>query len=248
METVGAYAFSFDDWQELEYPLDLWIKYNSKFFDELSLVFIGDRNKLPEINENNIKVTYIREAKEKNWDIYRLYKQIAQSQLSTDWKLLLDIDEFVNNKIDVTTLRKDRIYAIKMRHLYLNTHTEVLNAFPDYYWRFHYGVIPVIRDGSIDGKKMQRISPHLVKKFWYQLLHNGIRRMIYKPEIVAEVWHTNALRSPNAIMNKRKIQIERENAEKGSCVRVDNNFYEYLNSQFEIREAIPPMDLVKYYG
>ncbi len=262
--SVGAYAFSLDNWKEMQYPLDLWIRHNSKYFDQLSLVFIGDPLKCPPLTPNT-NVIYIREISQKTmetWDIYRIFKQIAHDNMKTDWRVLLDIDEMIDRRIDVDKLDPHKIYAIGYHHLFARPDQEIIGAFPDYHWRVHCGDTRIVRDGTIDGIKSKHFSPHVptwkVKSLYYQVRKNGIRRMLYMPDIVAHVWHTNTLRDPQVMKKKWKTQIQRAVGE-GKEVKLDKfnenllsdeafTYDDFLHtSYFSVKEVKPPDDVRKYF-
>ena len=40
-KSIGVYAFATSDYLDLDYPLDLWIQWNSKFFDKLAIAAYG---------------------------------------------------------------------------------------------------------------------------------------------------------------------------------------------------------------
>ncbi len=260
--TVGAYAFAMDDWKEMQYPLDLWIKHNSELFDKLSLVFIGDKLKIPELPDNVI-LTHLEKSDSRGWEIYTRYKQIAQDKLDTEWKLLLDTDEFLNRRIETKKLDTSKIYAIKYHHLYGNPNTEIIGAYPPYYWRFHYGRKKVINDGgSIEGDQMKYFKPHLsfgIRSTVYQLRRNGIRRLLYEPHFVGEVWHTNTLRDPQVMKMKWRIQIQRaiDEGRTPTLNRFDKNItgegafsYDDLAAAPYVKlvKVTPPAKILDYYG
>jgi hypothetical protein len=91
--SIGAYTFATDNWKEMQYPIDLWLKYNSRFFDKLSVVYVGDEDKFPSHDPDNAIISFTKKLDYYGWEIYTKYKQMAQNLLDTDWKVLLDSDE-----------------------------------------------------------------------------------------------------------------------------------------------------------
>ncbi|MCI2413548.1 MAG: hypothetical protein MPI47_09540 [Cuniculiplasma sp.] len=114
--TIGAYAFTTNDWKELGYPLDLWLEWNSKYFDQLALVIYGEMEVDPPSNVTIIKEPSIPDRT--NEDFFLSGKERAQKLLNTDWKVMLDTDEFVSKRIDTTNLDRKRAYAIRERDFF----------------------------------------------------------------------------------------------------------------------------------
>jgi hypothetical protein len=260
--SIGAYTFATDNWKEMQYPIDLWLSHNSHFFDELSVVYIGDKDKLPSDVPDNVIISFIDSADYNGWQLYTKYKQLAQDNLNTDWKVLLDSDEFMDGRIQTDNLDKNSIYALGYHHLYGNPNKEILNAYPPYYWRVHYGKKQVIRDGgSVEGQRKTYFRPHMysgLRGTLYNLRKNGIRRMLYQPQIVGEVWHTNNLRTPAIMKAKWREQMKREQV-SGKTPKLnklhrnivgDQDFsYSDISSMsaFRIIDANPPLDVKEYW-
>ena len=135
--SIGAYTFATDNWKEMQYPIDLWLSHNSQFFDELSVVYIGNRDKFLSHVPDNVTVSFVDKFDYDGWELYTKYKQLAQNSLNTEWKVLLDSDEFIDGRIQTDNLDKNYIYALGYHHLYGNPNQEILNAYPPYYWRVH---------------------------------------------------------------------------------------------------------------
>lgn len=130
---IGAYAFSLDDWKELDYPLDLWLEWNSRHFDKVALATYGKFDiDLP----SNVIVKEIPFKPNRTTEqFYIRGKAFAQNLLDTDWKVMLDIDEFVSKRIDTSGLDPKKAYAISLRQLYGNLETEIKNAFPSFFFQ-----------------------------------------------------------------------------------------------------------------
>ncbi len=131
---IGVYAFTFDNWKEMNYPLDLWLEWNCSLFDEVALYYIGDREKLWD-GLQNILCAKLRidgedgtkdEAIKKHGDnTYAYYKKKAQEILNTEWKFMLDIDEFIDARPDESILDPKKVYGIWMHVLYGNVNYEI---------------------------------------------------------------------------------------------------------------------------
>lgn len=201
---IGAYAFTYDDWKEREYPLDLWIKWNCAMFDEVSLFYIGDKNKL--LNGLNIQdydnlnlngINSSKNAVISRWGdrIFAHYKELAQNFLATDWKFMLDIDEFLVSKPDVNKLDPNNVYGIWEHILFGDVNHEVSTAGyspvknGDVKWsRLAYGNVKVIGDGALLEKTIN--SNTLYHVYHTTLLRNGTeianRTWLWQKNIVVE--------------------------------------------------------------
>lgn len=213
---IGAYAFVTDDWRDLDYPLDLWLDWNSQFFDQIALVTYGKI--LLEFPKNSIIKEVGDLVKNKGFDFYVKGKSIAQSLLNTEWKVALDIDEFVGQKINTDDLNQSRAYALRMRHLYGNVNTEIVDAFPQYYFRCHYGNRKLLGDGGSVVPPFAaklKIRP-LVEDVAWKLFGTGRYGSPFEPwkNNNIEIWHTGALRRPDVMSKKWRMQIQRETENK----------------------------------
>jgi len=95
--SIGAAAFITSDWREKGYPLDLWLAHHSSILDQVSVVTYGDFP-LP-FEAGNVKVTRApARIPRDSMGFFTLGKQLALDALGTDWKILLDIDEFLSVK------------------------------------------------------------------------------------------------------------------------------------------------------
>ena len=237
--SVGAYAFATKDWKELEYPLDLWVRHNAQYFDKISLgIEFGTEIdfELP----SNVRLTTIGHQEYVNdWLFYTENKAIAMNNLDADWKMMLDIDEFVNSRVDETKLDKRYVYGTKNHHLFGNIRTEILYIYPDYYWRLHYGNHTVLNDGgSVDGKRkriLRDTNDIFNRPVMRTLKYEGIRRLLTKPSNAVEIWHTNTVRSPKVLYNKWLEQSKKDPR------RPDLNVY-HLNK--DVYESDNPYQLL----
>lgn len=232
---IGAYAFVLNDGRELDYPLDLWLDWNSRYFDKLALAVYGDVDiKVP----SNVIISSIPSMRDvTNEEYYVKGKTYAQHLLNTEWKVMLDIDEFVPKRIDTSSLDRRKTYAIRPRNFFGNLETEIVNIFPKFYFRIHYGYRRVI------GTDAAGVSPPYAAKFVLGNFIHDVSRKIYKKgefkpyydpssDITFDVWHTNAVRRPEAMAKKWRIQTT---AAINSNPSLDNykDFLQYVQSSFD---------------
>ena len=220
-ESVGVYSFITPDWKQLGYPLDLWLKHNLKIFDQISLVLYGNVE-IPVDNDIIVK-EIVEPPEKKQFTFYSLGKTMAQKNLHTDWKVLLDIDEFITSRPILEDLDKSYSYYLRYRNLFGNAFTEIkcVNAFPKKAPRVHYG------DRTIEGD-------------------GGLVSGPYKKIIVGEFFHTNTIRDPNILSAKWKEQILREMNEG---IFRHTGRLEYLNEPFNFsayKEVWPGSYLVSH--
>lgn len=181
---IGVYGIVDSHWKENAYPLDLWLEHHSKIFDEVVLVQIGDF-KIP-FDAPNIKTRVIDDSNNKGLKWYIDAKTEAQRLCSTEWKVQLDVDEFVNT-INTDTLNKDFIYPLKYIHFYGSLSYKIENIFPSFQWRIHTGRKPIdMHAANLNGMQYP-ISP-----------------------LSAPVYHTNTCRNPEALSNKWIKEQSRE--------------------------------------
>jgi len=129
VETIGAYAFVTKDWRKLHYPLDLWLEHHLNIFDQISLCVYGDATIVPTRYRNNrkIKITSVKVYPNRaKFNFYAYGKTIAQRKLQTDWKVLLDIDEFLVTEIKIETLDKRLAYPLIFHNLYKSLEYELV--------------------------------------------------------------------------------------------------------------------------
>ena len=213
IQSIGAYAFATSDYLDLDYPLDLWIQWNSRFFDKLAIVTYGQ---IDISYPQNVTVNrYENPPNPSSLDFYTKGKTYAQHLLTTEWKVALDIDEFVSDRIDTTRFQEKKAYAFRMRHLYGNLTTEIVGAFPDHYYRIHHGDRKIFGDGGA-------VAPPYSGRIIYKdavidILRtiSGKKELLINPfhpyqEEMIEIWHTGALRRPDVMSKKWRSQIYRE--------------------------------------
>jgi len=230
METVGAYAFVTSDWKEKDYPLDLWLEHHLKLFDQVALVTYGKAD-VPE--QPKLIVKEMRSVSEERYSFYQVGKSEAQKLLDTDWKVLLDIDEFFSERIPLSDLDKRYAYAIRHHNLFGNVFTEIENKefpIPSFHYRLHHGNRKIIGDGAnVAGPyaTLYRLNPFdIIKKITRKLtsrINPSLNRYLNSPPIIYpkmafDVWHTGTARNPEALSKKWKLQITREiNEGYSSC-------------------------------
>ena len=190
MQSIGAYAFVTKDWKELEYPLDLWLPWTASQFDQVSLVTYGDVE-IPDIPDENarLKITKIDEyPSTKYFDFYLKGKTLAQIQLHTDWKVLLDIDEFMFRP-NLGTAISRYVYPLRYYNLYGSLEYRIKRKpyFATRQYRIHCGTKQITGDGA-----------NVFSSFGS---HNNI---------VPRVWHVNATRNPEVMQQKWVTQTHRE--------------------------------------
>jgi hypothetical protein len=112
----------------------------------------------------------------------------AQHLLTTEWKYLLAIDEFVTEKPTHLSKADDR-YWVNQHHLWGSTHYEIRGGSSGYMLppkqiRIHHGDSKVLKDD---------LDPNIgVMTFAFQL------------------WHTGYARHPNALTNRLQNKIRNE--------------------------------------
>jgi len=219
METVGAYAFVTSDWKEKDYPLDLWLEHHLKLFDQVALVTYGKVDIAP---HPKLKTKTISPVSESRFSFYIDGKSEAQKLLDTDWKVLLDIDEFMGEKIDVSKLNKKLAYALRYRNLYGNVFTEIENEFSKYQYRVHFSNRAILGDGAnVAGPLASRYSfsipdtlKAVIRKLFKKVIPSLEKTLRTKPILVPttsfEIWQTGTARDPKALSEKWRVQINRE--------------------------------------
>jgi hypothetical protein len=187
--TVGAYAFVTADWRELDYPLDLWLEWHLPVLDRVALVTYGEFD-VPHSGDSRLIVSAmeINPVYGRYFNFYTIGKTQAQHLLDTDWKILLDIDEFIYRP-NTDGLDPARTYGFRYHNLYGSIEYEMAPSvpFPAYQFRVHHGNRELLGDGA-----------------------NG--QGPWADDIFFDVWHTGACRNPQALSVKWKAQIKREMA------------------------------------
>ena len=243
-ETIGAYAFVTKDWRKLHYPLDLWLEHHLNIFDQISLCVYGDSTIIPPKYRNNrkIKITSVKVYPNRaKFNFYVYGKTIAQRKLQTDWKVLLDIDEFLVTEIKTETLDKRLAYPLISHNLYKSLEyelvpTSLMKKIVNFVYtdkliynvineRVHFGNRIILGDGCIVSPPYY-INRSLFTKGMFYLLKNNkyfsnfIQSYIINMDMPKRtgnsfhVIHTTFLR-PLAILRRKLIeQIQREINEK----------------------------------
>lgn len=236
--SIGAYVFVSTQWKELEYPLDLYIKWNSKYFDELCVYTYG-KAEFPEDIPDNVKIIEGAESKEKGFKFYTFGLERAMHSLTTDWKVYLASDEFVKKRIETQNLNKRLAYPVQRIDLYGNIYTQILHAFLKYEYRIHFGNRKLLGDGTVTPPYSGKI--HL----------DGIRYLLtgyirHKPSFREEpifttnffpgtIYHTNALRSPEIMSKKWYMQFLREKNAGVKRDDYDKVFNEMTSNPFDYK-------------
>ena len=238
METIGAYAFVTRDWKEKGYPLDLWLKWHFGLFDKISIVTYG-KFKVPFHNNKKLIVTPIKPVSKDRFSFYVIGKTLAQHNLDTDWKVILDIDEFFADRINVTGFDKSKAYAIRFHQLYGNINTEMISAehFAENKFVIHYGNREITNDSAGAGVAppyaarpliINSIRTELNKRF-----NIGKRAYRFYPRIYFDLYHTNTLRDPKILAKKMKEDILRE---KNEGVKTRSHLLKVLGKKIDYRD------------
>lgn len=209
---LSAFAFV-QHAEELDYPVDLWLKWHCALFDEVSLVTVeettlGTHRIQPKIMTGTVSSTaaadvnawlkpfhvYRRDDGTGAWHIELL--QLARSWCSTgDWHVKLDVDEFVHED-DIAPMRaflssskakQDRIYQTSHTHFWGSLKNE-------------------IRGWARPG--MQRII-HASAPMLFNLPETGDISGTVDPRWKLDVFHTGAARHPVKMNKKFASQHQR---------------------------------------
>jgi len=144
--SVGAYTFVTSDWKEKDYPFDIWLEHALEIFDQVAVVTYGD---LGLVSKGNLLVKCMPSVPQSIFEFYVKGKEAAQKLLTTKWKVLLDIDEFLPRRIDTRDLDERYAYPLKYHHLYGNLQTEIVSKRSvRYQFRIHTGHRAVLGDGA----------------------------------------------------------------------------------------------------
>lgn len=234
---IGAYAFASEEWKEFDYPLDLWLEWNSRHFDKIALATYGklDIDVPPNVIVKEIPFKPDRTTEK----FYNRGKAFAQNLLDTDWKVILDIDEFVSKRIDISSLDPKKAYAISVRQLYGNLETEMIGAFPSFFFRIHHG------DRIVDNDGGNVVKPYAAKFIFRNFSHDVIRKVFgkghYLPyyipysDPIFEVWHTGAVRRPEVMAKKWKIQTTLAINSHAGIGNEYRDFLQHLQDSFDYK-------------
>ncbi len=160
--TVGVYAFVTPDYEKRGYPLALWLKHNLPLFDQIALAKYDFDFPLP-VHDEKITTVVVTSPGRATFDFFRVGKRQAMRILRTDWKVLLDIDEFLWPVPAFDELDGTKTYRLQCRALWGNIRTEIVeyglaHASP----RVHLGDVPIVRDGEAGGKRGA-----IIGQFWH---------------------------------------------------------------------------------
>lgn len=183
--SVGAYCFVTEDWRTRDYPLDLWLSWHLEQFDEVAVIKYGDFPLPVDSPKLRMKSIDLNPMYEQYFKFYTIGKTEAQKLLDTEWKILLDIDEFVY-PVSTNNMHPSLAYPLNYHNMYGSLEYEMApsTAFPQQQFRIHYGDREILGDGAnVAGPWSQR----------------GV-----------DVWHTGACRNPDALSVKWRAQIQRE--------------------------------------
>ena len=238
--TVGAYVFISSSWKDLEYPVDLWIEHNSKFFDQLSIYTYGSMDFGIKIPSN---VTLIEgKSIENNLEKFNFYLHgltIAMKNLKTDWKVFLPTDEFIQRRIDTSHFNRFLAYPLGYVQLYGNIYTEIKGAFMEYSYRIHYGNRRLIGDGGIpppySGKIHLSGVLNLLERKILKKHREGYKPIWTSAKIDNYAFHTNCLRSPEIMGAKWNSQIKRE-IDSGIKRNDFSKWLDILSKTFDYRQ------------
>jgi hypothetical protein len=144
--SIGAYAFVTEDWKEKDYPFDIWLGHSLELFDQVAIVSYGD---VLVPTHSRLILRRTAPVNESSFEFYVRGKEDAQRLLTTHWKVLLDIDEFLKERIDTSELDERYAYPLRYHNLYGNLFTEIIyeNSLR-YQFRIHTGFRPMIGDGG----------------------------------------------------------------------------------------------------
>ncbi len=226
-DSIGAYAFVTSDYKDLDFPLDLWIDWHAGMLDQIALVTYGKFD-LP-VRDNLKLIPIDEEVSNADFNFYLIGKTLAQKSLDTQWKVMLDIDEFLKVKPDVKNLDKTKAYALRYRNLFGNVNTEIINReFPRYQFRVHNGARTVLGDGgNISGPYDKRKS---IGVFFNSSAERILGRRNWitwtEPNKTFEVFHTGSDRDPKSLKEKWITQLIRERNEKREF---DQRRYNFLS-------------------
>lgn len=165
---------------------------------------------------SNIKIIEgdVSENSLDNFNFYLHGSTSAMKNLRTDWKVLLNSDEFIRSGIGTSPFSRFLAYTLGLTQLYGNINTEIKGAFMEYDYRINYGNKRHAGDGGIIPPYSGKINLNGVS--------NLIQRKIFRTDLeeFKPIWtttrienwsyHTNCLRSPQIMSAKWYAQVKRE--------------------------------------
>jgi hypothetical protein len=232
--SFGVAAFVTADWKEKGYPLDLWLEHHSSIADQVSLVTYGNFS-IPFEAENVRLVRLEAGVPRDSADFWLKGKQLALDALTTEWKILLDIDEFLKDRPYLSTLEAEYVYPLVLHDLFGGLDRELLYA--ERFWYYRQNVIVyrvfksapyfrVIGDGNAVGPSRRWRIPLLpyaqsaasYVAHWLSTerrdlrLKNGLyyaavaTLQLGRPYAEFDVWHTTFLRPRSSQLLKLREQ------------------------------------------
>lgn len=236
METIGAYAFVTNDWKEKDFPLDLWVKWHLPLFDKISIVTYGKFD-VPGAGDPKLIINSMEPVGRDTFEFYTKGKLAAQHYLDTDWKMIVDIDEFIKERVNTEGLDKRKAYAIRFHHLYGNPYTEIMNPAGVFENKFvlHYGNRDMARRGAGAGV----VPPYAARMLVINSIRSYLDRIFkiddhpprFKATKYIDLYHTNRLRDPSAFSEKFKEEIIRMKNENsnfgGGMLKYTSDAFDY---------------------
>lgn len=248
---IGSYTFLSKQWKDLEYPVDLYIKWNSRHFDEMSIYTYG-KVELPDNIPSNVKIIEGVDPNDDGFNFYTFGLYKAMHSLETEWKVYLPTDEFIKERIKTENLNKRLAYPVKRIDLYGNIFTQILHAFIKYDYKIHYGNRKLLGDGTVSPPYSGSIHLDGIR---YLLTDYVRRKPSYREEPIftadympGTIYHTNALRSPEKMSKKWFLQFTREKYAGINRPDYDMVFNEMVSKPFNYRNYKlywPKAELVK---
>lgn len=207
--TIGCYTFVNKDWERLEQPLDLWLKHHADVFDEIALIRYGkfDLPALP----TNVVTKIIDEPTDNNMTYYIKGYAAANELLATDWRVMLSPNEFMK-RVDTENWNPDRVFPVRMMHLYGDTNHILKHSLPIAHYRIHH-----VDDSGffIDSNNVAATGTDIVG--------NIMPISLFDPT----VWSMQYAKNHKALQLEL---IDRINREVGSGNNNNLKIYQYLNT------------------
>ena len=269
-ETIGVYTFVTKNWKEIDLPLDLWVEWHLKFFDQIAICTYGHVNFLDKYKNNKkIIIKQIDTKTPKTLKFFTIPETIAMHALTTDWKVGLDIDHFLGKRININNLNKKFAYPIICHDLYGNLNTEKVVKVSWFYpliygkkemqFRIHYKNRKLLGDGAltempyklkkslfknllyfllkhIPKQFMENMEKRYSNKYKHRLLQNLLKNYkLNSPYQEFEVWHTSAVRRPEAYIKRTNINGQKylatKNFEGKNNIKEANYLFNYKDKK-----------------
>ena len=202
MPTIGAYAFITPDWKERYYPLDLWLEHHLPLFDQIALVkypMPGEDFILP-IESEKLRVGLLEQGSREdfvNWCCSP--KRLAMNMLDTEWKFLLEVDEFIHGRPDPAP--DAHAYHCNIRNFLGNVNTQVIRAGQNGFvcegnllWKkFHRGNQSIYGDGCAEQGAAQGVIDVFHTTLLRPLVHIGWEGIGMNYDNWRHFWHSAEL-------------------------------------------------------